>query len=111
MRAWQEVLAEFPRVKAFRSEAATPYVLSFSHPPLPGEVLLHHLEQEGLYVSTGSACSTSNPEPSHVLRTLGMSDAEALSTIRLSFSVFNPLEELEQVFPAFRRALSRLQRL
>ena len=109
--AWLAELAGQPRVQVFRSEAATPYIISFSLEPLPGEVILHHLEQEGLYVSTGSACATAKPDPSHVLLAAGLSERRALSSIRLSFSVFNTLDELPGALPAFRRAMERLQRL
>jgi cysteine desulfurase len=78
---------------------------------VPGEVTLHHLEQEGLAVSTGSACHTSRPEPSEVLLAVGMSEREALSAVRLSFSIHNRLGDLERVFPAFHRALTRLEKL
>ncbi|MBI3992066.1 MAG: cysteine desulfurase [Candidatus Lambdaproteobacteria bacterium] len=109
--AWLTELAGQPRVEVFRSEAATPFIISFSLEPIPGEVILHHLEQEGLYVSTGSACASAKPEPSHVLLAAGLSERRALSSIRLSFSVFNTLDELPAVLPAFRRAMERLQRL
>lgn len=110
-RLWMELLAEFPRLRIFRSEQATPYVISFSLPPIPGEVTLHHLEAEGLYVSTGSACHTRSPEPSPVLLAVGMSEQEALSTVRLSFSIHNTPAGLERVFPAFRRAMAKLEKL
>ncbi|MCH9045558.1 MAG: cysteine desulfurase [SAR324 cluster bacterium] len=108
---WLDFLAEFPRLRVFRSPAETPFVVHFSFPPLPGEVVLHHLEQEGLLVSTGSACSSRKVEPSHVLLAVGMAEQEAVSSIRLSFSVYNTLKGLESVFPAFRRALAKLARL
>jgi cysteine desulfurase len=108
---WLEFLAGFPALRVFRSPAATPFVVSFSYPPLPGEVVLHHLEAEGLVVSTGSACSSRKPEPSHVLLAAGLSEQEALSSIRLSFSLHNTLAGLERVLPAFGRAMERLARL
>jgi cysteine desulfurase len=108
---WQEFLKQFPRVAAFRSESATPFIVNFSYAGVPGQVALHHLEQEGLYVSTGSACHTSRPEPSPVLLAVGLSESEALSSLRLSFSVHNRLSDQERVFPAFQRALEKLARL
>ena len=109
-RGWLEFLAEFPRLKVFRSPAATPFIINFSNPPIPGEVTLHHLAEQGLLVSTGSACSTRKPEPSVVLLAVGMSEQEALSSIRLSFSHSNTLAGQPEVFAAFRRALDKLER-
>lgn len=108
-RRWLEFLAEFPQLRVFQSPAATPFIVQFCWPPIPGEVILHHLEQEGLLVSTGSACSSSKNEPSHVLLATGMGREEALSSVRLSFSVHNTLEGLAEVFPAFRRAMDKLR--
>ena len=110
-RRFRDFLEDFPKIRVYRSAAATPFIISFSLPPIPGEVTLHHLEQEGLAVSTGSACHTRTPEPSPALLAAGMSEREALSTVRLSFSVHNRIADLERVFPPFRAALQRLQRL
>ena len=110
-RQWLALLAEFPRIRPFAGEQGTPFIINFSLPPIPGEVILHHLEQEGLYVSTGSACHTHNAEPSPVLLAVGMSEQQALSSVRLSFSIHNTPAGLERVFPAFRRAMEKLHRL
>ncbi|MCZ6730006.1 MAG: cysteine desulfurase family protein [SAR324 cluster bacterium] len=110
-RRWLELLAEYPRIRVFRSSEQTHFVISFNLPSIPGEVALHHLEAEGLYVSTGSACSTRKPEPSRTLLAIGLSESEALSTIRISFSVFNTQAGLEQVFAAFRRAMAKLEKI
>ena len=109
-RGWLEFLAEFPRLKVFRSPAATPFIINFSNSPIPGEVTLHHLAEQGLLVSTGSACSTRKPEPSAVLLAVGMSEQEALSSIRLSFSHSNTLAGQPEMFAAFRRAMHKLER-
>ncbi|MCZ6534302.1 MAG: cysteine desulfurase family protein [SAR324 cluster bacterium] len=108
---WMEELQAHPRLKPFHSGQATPFVISFRLDDVPGEVTLHHLEQEGLFVSTGSACSTRKPEPSQVLLAVGMREAEALATVRLSFSLHNTVDGLERVFPAFRKALAKLNKL
>lgn len=108
---WRDFLGEFPRLRVFQSEQATPFVISLAMPPIPGEVILHHLEQEGLMVSTGSACSSAKLEPSPVLLAVGLDETAALSSIRLSFSVHNTLAGLEPVFAAFRQAMTRLEKL
>ena len=108
---WLAFLAGFSRIRVFRSEAETPYIINFQMTPIPGEVILHHLEAEGLLVSTGSACSTRKPEPSPVLLAAGFTEQEALSSIRLSFSLFNPPAETEIAFSAFKKAMEKLERL
>ncbi len=110
-RAWMAALEDTPRVKVFRSERATPYIVQFSLPPIPGEVVVHHLEQEGLLASPGAACASRKPETSHVLLACGIPPQEALCSVRLSFSWTNTLAGQGPVLEGFRRAMLRLQRL
>lgn len=62
------------------------YILNVSFQGIKAEILLHSLEAKGIYVSTGSACSSNHPSPSHVLTAMGKSDAEIRGAIRFSFS-------------------------
>jgi cysteine desulfurase len=110
-RRWLAELDRYPSLRVFRSERATPYIVQFSYPPIPGEVVLNHLEQEGLLVSTGSACSTRKPEPSHVLLAVGLPEKEAVCSVRLSFSVHNSVAGMAPVLAGFARAMARLERL
>lgn len=70
-----------------------------------GEVLVHMLEEKGLYVSTGSACHSRRDEPSHVLKAMGK-EAEALyGAIRLSLSPFNTANETEKAVEIIKEAI------
>ncbi|MEI6876919.1 MAG: aminotransferase class V-fold PLP-dependent enzyme, partial [Spirochaetota bacterium] len=62
-------------------------------PGVDGRALTALLDQEGVICSQSSACTSSIPEPSHVLTAMGMSEDEAYSSIRFSFSVENSMEE------------------
>lgn len=62
------------------------YVLNVSFLGIKSEILLHSLEAKGIYVSTGSACSSNKPMPSHVLTAMGCSKKEIEGAIRFSFS-------------------------
>jgi len=64
---------------------------------IEGEALFLKLSDRGVCVSTGSACSTGQREPSHVLRAMGVPDAEALGTVRFSLSRFTTEAEIRQV--------------
>ena len=64
---------------------------------LEGEALLLRLNERGICVSTGSACSTGQKEPSHVLRAMAVEPALALGTVRFSLSRYSTAEELERV--------------
>ena len=76
-------------------ENAAPHILNISFPGVKGEVLIHSLEGEGIYVSTGSACHSKSREKSHVLRAVGLPTEQIDGTIRISFSHFNTKEEID----------------
>lgn len=63
-----------------------PHVVNISFVGMRGEVLLHDLESKGIYVSTGSACSSKNKSYSHVLTAMGLSEPEMEGAIRFSFN-------------------------
>lgn len=71
-------------------------VVSVSFPKIRGEVLLHTLEEKGIYVSTGSACNSKSTKISYVLNSMGISREIAEGTIRVSFSVMNTKKEIDQ---------------
>lgn len=87
-----------------------PHVVSVSIRGVRSEVLLHALEDKGIYVSAGSACAARKPQPSATLQAMGI-DRELLgSTIRFSFSVFTTMEEINytlqtmyDIIPVLRR--------
>lgn len=63
-----------------------PHIISFSVPGILGEVLLHHLAQNEIYVSTGSACNASSKKLSSVLQAVGYSKERIMETIRISLA-------------------------
>ncbi len=76
-------------------EGTAPHVVSASFAGVRSEVLLHALEDAGIYVSAGSACSSHKPQPSATLKAMGVEKSLLESTIRFSFSVFTTKEELD----------------
>ncbi|MGH4124112.1 MAG: cysteine desulfurase family protein [Clostridium sp.] len=93
-------------------ERFTPYILSASFIGVKGEVLLHSLEEKGIYVSTGSACSAKNPnKSSEVLKALGRNLEEQKGTIRFSFSQYNNKEQIDYVACELDKALKFLRKL
>ena len=72
-----------------------PHVVSVSFAGVRSEVLLHALEDSGIYVSAGSACSARKPQPSATLKAIGVDKNLLESTIRFSFSVFTTVEEID----------------
>lgn len=76
-------------------EMAVPYIINLSFPGILSEVLLHALESKGIYVSSGSACSSKKKMYSTVLQAMDISDAQLESALRFSFSSMNHNDDFE----------------
>jgi cysteine desulfurase len=74
----------------------TPNILNISIKGVRGEELVAMLDDQEIYVSTGSACNSNSKEPSHVLKAIGCSDEEANSSIRISLSNDTTLKEVNE---------------
>ena len=93
--------------------SCAPHIVSISIRDVRSEVMLHSLEEYGIYVSAGSACSSHKPAPSRTLQALGLCKGAVESTIRISLSVDTTQEEidytvakLKEIIP-FRRKFVR----
>ena len=75
-------------------ESTAPHVVSVSISGIRSEVMLHALEDKGIYVSAGSACSARKPQASETLKAIGIQKEMLESTIRFSFSVYTTAEEI-----------------
>ncbi len=82
-----------------------PHLINISFPGIKGEVLIHSLEGEGIYVSTGSACHSKSNEKSHVLRAIGLPAEQIDGTIRISFSHFNTKEDIDYTIKTLNQQL------
>lgn len=91
-------------------EDTAPHVVSVCAKGVGSEVLLHALEDKGVYVSSGSACSSNHPELSGTLQAIGLEKKMVESTIRFSFSIFTTKEELDYAVAAMEELLPVLRR-
>ena len=89
---------------------SAPHVVSVSVDGIRAEVLLHALEDKGIYVSSGSACASNKPAISSTLKAIGVKKELLDSTIRFSFSVFTTKEELEYTVEALKELLPMLRK-
>lgn len=90
----QEISAHCTDFCFNESQNNSPYILSVSFKGLRGEVLLHMLEDDGVLVSTGSACS-SKKQSNRILEAMGLKKEYVLGSIRISFSSFNTPQEVK----------------
>lgn len=114
-RLLEQICAEIKdiRINSPEGEEACPSVLNLSFLGTRGEVLLHTLEQDGIFVSTGSACFSnhSSAKGSHVLNAMGLTPKEIEGAIRFSFSEFNTEEEMDFTADKVKAAVARFRRL
>lgn len=89
-------------------ESGSPYILTLSAKGLRGEVIMHMLEEFGVYVGTGSACSSKNPH-SRILKACGYSSALLDGVIRLSFCVDTTEEEVSFAIEKLNECVKRLK--
>ena len=79
-----------------------PSIVNFSLPPVEGEVMLHHLEKQEIYVGMGSACSANSKEPSKILLGIGLTEVQARCSLRISFSRNNNFDEIDNFLRALK---------
>ncbi len=105
-------LLTIPEVKVNGREGheTAPHVVSASFRDVRAEVLLHALEDKGIYVSSGSACASNHPQTSATLLAIGVEQALLDSTIRFSFSVFTTKEELDYTVQVLKELIPVLRK-
>lgn len=89
---------------------SAPHIVSVSFEGVRSEVLLHALEERGIYVSSGSACASNHPAVSGTLKAMGIKRELLDSTLRFSFSEFTTEEELLYCLETLRELLPVLRR-
>lgn len=89
---------------------SAPQIVSAGFEGTRAEVLLHALEDRGIYVSSGSACSSNHPGVSGTLRGIGVKDSLLDSTLRFSFGIYNTEEEVDYCLERLRELLPVLRR-
>jgi cysteine desulfurase len=105
-----QIISAVPRVKINGASAPrVPNTSSLSFDSVDGESIVLGLDLRGIYVSTGSACSTGDPEPSHVLLAMGLSPKEAQGSIRISLGKDTREEDINTVVDALRDTVTRLR--
>ncbi len=97
-------------VKPLLTDKAAPHILSLTMPSIKSEVMLHFLASRGIYVSSGSACSSHDSHTSTAMLAWGLSEKEADCTLRVSFGVQNTEEDVTALLDALEAGLASLVR-
>ena len=121
MTAMADKLSEFVRATIYGIRAQIPSIVinGDENNRLPGivnivfdgatgESLMHLLDLKGICVSTSSACTSGNDEPSHVLMALGLTEQQAKSAIRISYGRYNNIDEVETIVSTIDNAYNKI---
>ena len=99
------------KINSLLDDLGAPHIINISFIGVRGEVLIHYLEDSGIYVSTSSACSSKGKGKSHVLLAIGLSNKEIDGAVRFSFSYNNTFEELDYVVEKLKYAVDDIRKI
>ncbi len=103
---------ELPEEEVVSKDAKTlPHIVSVIFKGVDAQSIVIALNSKGISVSSGSACSSGTPVPSHVLLAYGYSEKEALSSVRFSFSIFNSFSDLEKTVERVKEVKNKISGL
>lgn len=98
------------KVNGCREGEFAPHIVSLSVAGVRSEVMLHALEDRGIYISAGSACASNRPHTSATLKAIGVEKGLLDSTLRFSLSVFTTEEEIQYTVQALHELIPMLRR-
>jgi cysteine desulfurase len=94
-----------------RTEERLPSIVNLSFLGVEGESLVITLDEEGIAVSTGSACTSTALMPSHVLIAMGLPELDAQSSLRISMGRYTTIKEIDQFIKVLPKIVERLRRI
>lgn len=115
MKEVKEVLRKgalaLPDVAENSPEHGCNHILNLSFSGIRSETLLHFLEDRNIFVSSGSACASHKPNPSHVLTAMGLPKERIDSAVRFSFSGENTVEQAQKCVQALHEIVPALRKI
>ena len=107
----EKLSTEMPEISVTNPESHAPHILNITLPGIKSETMLHYLSSLGIFVSSGSACSSNSAHVSSALIAYGKTVKEADSSIRISFSAENDYSDVDEFCKGLKEGLSRLARI
>ena len=102
---------QLPEISVTVPKVGAPHIVNITLPKIKSETMLHYLSSLGIYVSSGSACSSNSAHISSALTAFGRSESEADSSIRISLSHRNTREDIDGLIEGLKSGLSKLSRI
>lgn len=98
-------------INSILGEEGTAHILNVSFKAVKAEVLVHYLENYGIYVSTGAACSSKQKVENRTLNAIKLDDKFIEGTIRISFGYFNSIEELDYTVDKIKECVEDIRKI
>ena len=102
-------LEKQPQIKIFSPKEGVDHILCFALKGVRGEVLVHAFEEEEIYISTTSACSSKKSDSSSTLAAMNVPDYWATSAVRASFSYLNTMDEAKQFVEVLEKLMKKFE--
>ena len=106
-----EVEDKLTEITVIKPKANAPHIVNLMLPKIKSETMLHYLSSLGIYVSSGSACSSNGGHLSSALTAFGRSESEADTSIRVSLSHRNTKEDIDGLIEGLKSGLAKLSRI
>ncbi|ASS75970.1 cysteine desulfurase NifS [Tumebacillus algifaecis] len=105
----EQIVAQIPNVRINTPQEAAPHVVNVSFEGVRGEVLVHALETHGVFVSTGSACSSKDKIYSRVLKVMGLPEKQLEGAVRISLDAATTREDVDALLAALKSSVEDLR--
>ena len=109
--AIERIEGELGEISITNPASHAPHILNITLPKIKSETMLHYLSSLGIYVSSGSACSSNSGHHSSALTAYGRSADEADTSVRISFSYKNEKEDVDALIEGLKSGLDKLSRM
>ena len=106
-----ETTPSLGEISITRPKVNSPHIVNITLPKIKSETMLHYLSSLGVYVSSGSACSSHGAHTESALTAFGRSDSEADCSIRISLSHRNSEEDVDALISGLVSGLGKLSRI
>lgn len=107
----ERIESELTEVSITHPKENSPHIVNITLPKIKSETMLHYLSSLGIYVSSGSACSSNGGHLSSALTAFGRSESEADSSVRISLSHRNTREDIDALIEGLISGLNKLSRI
>ncbi len=105
------LIKDIKQICIFHPPETVPHIISFSIPGIPGEVLLNHLVEKNIFISTGSACNANKSRISPALQALGYSQQKIRETVRISIAANEIPSDWNLFFNEVTEVIRKLQEM